>query len=76
MKTKISILLLALAVLFGCQQTQPAASAKIKKGMIKVAILYANGEGKPLIWIIMPPNTCPWQQVYLEALESLSIDKG
>ena len=46
MKAKISFLLLVLALLFSCQQTQSGETNKIKKGMIKVAILYPNGEGK------------------------------
>ena len=46
MKTKIGFVLLALALLFGCQQTQTGETNRIKKGMIKVAILYPNGEGK------------------------------
>ena len=59
MKTKISLLLLALALLFGCQQTQSGEKNKIKKGMIKVAILYPNGEGKTFA-VIAPAKPKAW----------------
>jgi len=46
MKTKIIVLLLAVLVwLPSCQQTTSDAS-EVKKGMIKVTLLYPNGEGK------------------------------
>jgi uncharacterized protein (TIGR02118 family) len=77
MKTKISFLLLALALLLGCQQTQPAASAKIKKGMIKVAILYANGEGKTFDMDYYSTKHMPLAaKLFGEPLIQMSIDKG
>jgi uncharacterized protein (TIGR02118 family) len=76
MKTKISFLLLALALLMGCQQTQPA-NAKIKKGMIKVAILYANGEGKTFDMNYYSTKHMPLAaSLFGESLVTMSIDKG
>ena len=77
MKTKINFLLLALALLFGCQQTQSADSAKIKKGMIKVAILYANGEGKTFDMDYYSNKHMPMAaSLFGDSLKTMSIDKG
>lgn len=46
MRTKITLLAAFLGLLFGCQQIKTDDSPKIEKGMIHVAILYPNGEGK------------------------------
>jgi uncharacterized protein (TIGR02118 family) len=76
MKTKLSLLLLALALLVGCQQTQPA-SAKIKKGMIKIAILYPNGEGKTFDMDYYSTKHMPLAaSLFGESLVTMSIDKG
>jgi uncharacterized protein (TIGR02118 family) len=46
MKSKVSFLLVALILLFGFRTHRERDEPTIKKGMIKVAILYPNGEGK------------------------------
>jgi uncharacterized protein (TIGR02118 family) len=46
MKTRIGLLLFVLAFLISCQQNKSAEAPAIKKGMIKVTILYPNGDGK------------------------------
>jgi uncharacterized protein (TIGR02118 family) len=46
MKTKLAFLLLIFTTLLSCQQPKADDTPKIKKGMIKMAILYPNGEGK------------------------------
>ena len=47
MKFQIIILILgAIALLTSCQQTTSIDTSKIKKGMIKVTILYTNSDGK------------------------------
>jgi uncharacterized protein (TIGR02118 family) len=77
MKTKISFLLLALALLIGCQQTPPANSAKIKRGMIKVAILYPNAEGKTFDMDYYSTKHMPLAaSLFGDALIQMSIDKG
>ena len=76
MKTKLPILLFALAVLFSCQQPQPVES-KIKKGMIKVAILYPNGEDKTFDMEYYSTKHMPLAaSLFGESLVTMSIDKG
>jgi uncharacterized protein (TIGR02118 family) len=77
MKTKISFLLLALSVLFSCQQTESVSSNKVKKGMIKVAVLYPNGDGKTFDMDYYSTRHMPLAaSLFGESLVSLSIDKG
>ena len=77
MKTKISFPLLALAFLFSCQQIQTAETNKIKKGMIKVAILYPNGEGKTFDMDYYSTKHMPLAaKLFGDSLVTMSIDKG
>jgi uncharacterized protein (TIGR02118 family) len=76
MKTKLSFLLLALTLLVGCQQTQ-SGNAKIKKGMIKITILYPNGEGKTFDMDYYATKHMPLAaSLFGESLVTMSIDKG
>lgn len=75
MKTKLSILLFALTLLFSCQQ--PVDNNKIKKGMIKVAILYPNGEDKTFDMEYYSTRHMPLAaSLFGESLVAMSIDKG
>ena len=77
MKTKITTLLFALWVLFGCQQNTSTNSSKIKKGMIKVAILYPNGEGKTFDMDYYSNKHMPLAaSLFGDSLKAMSIDKG
>ena len=79
MKTKISFLLVVLGLLFGCQQNEPAHShsPKIKKGMIKVAIFYPNGEGKTFDMDYYSNKHMPMAvSLFGDSLKAMSIDKG
>ncbi|NML39953.1 EthD family reductase [Chitinophaga sp. G-6-1-13] len=89
MKVKFNLLLLCLGVFFSCQQSKPAdsqkpeespkavESPKIKKGMIKVTILYPNGEGKTFDMNYYEHNHMPMvASMFGDALKFLSIDKG
>jgi uncharacterized protein (TIGR02118 family) len=77
MKTKISFLLLALGLLFGCQQNNLTDNPKIKKGMIKVAILYPNGEGKTFDMDYYSNKHMPMAaSLFGDSLKAMSIDKG
>ncbi len=77
MKTKISFLLLALGLLLGCQQNNLTDNSKIKKGMIKVAILYPNGEGKTFDMDYYSNKHMPMAaSLFGDSLKAMSIDKG
>jgi uncharacterized protein (TIGR02118 family) len=80
MKAKISILFVALVFLISCEPkaTESAASdSKIKKGMIKVAILYPNGEGKTFDMDYYSTKHMPLAaSLFGSSLKAMSIDKG
>jgi len=77
MKTKISFLLIVIALLFGCQQNKSTGSTKIKKGMIKVAIFYPNGEGKTFDMDYYSTKHMPMAaSLFGDSLKAMSIDKG
>ncbi len=78
MKTKIIILMVgAIAVLTACQQTTSTDTSKIKKGMIKVTILYPNGDGKTFDMDYYSNKHMPMVASLLgDSLKLLAIDKG
>ena len=77
MKTKFSFLLLVLGLFFGCQQKESTHNPKIKKGMIKVAILYPNGEGKTFDMDYYASKHMPLAaSLFGDSLKAMSIDKG
>ena len=74
MKTKISILFIVLG-LFACQQNKP--TSVIKKGMIKVTVLYPNGEGKTFDMDYYTNKHVPMvQSLFGDSLKAVAIDKG
>jgi uncharacterized protein (TIGR02118 family) len=77
MKTQITCLLVILGLLLGCEQNKPADGTKIKKGMIKVAIFYPNGEGKTFDMDYYSTKHMPMAaSLFGESLKAMSIDKG
>ncbi|WP_340202538.1 EthD family reductase [Ascidiimonas sp. W6] len=77
MKTKLSALLITFCVLVSCQQQTPSDPTKIKKGMIKVAIFYPNGEGKTFNMDYYANKHMPMAaRLFGDALKAMSIDKG
>jgi uncharacterized protein (TIGR02118 family) len=77
MKAKISILFVILPLLLGYQQNKSADCTKIKKGMIKVAILYPNGEGKTFDMDYYANKHMPMAaDLFGNSLKAMSIDKG
>ena len=77
MKTKISVLLVVLGILFGCHQNISSDNSKIKKGMIKVAIFYPNGEGKTFDMDYYSNKHMPMAaSLFGDSLKAMSIDKG
>ena len=78
MKTKITFLILgAIVALTGCQQITSSDTSKIKKGMIKVAILYPNGDGKTFDMDYYSNKHMPMvASLFGDSLKLLAIDKG
>ena len=77
MKTKISILLLVLGLFVACQQKIVSNNSKIKKGMIKMAIFYPNGEGKTFDMAYYSTTHMPMVASLLgDSLKAMAIDKG
>lgn len=77
MKTKIILLFFVFGLSFNCLQAQSTASFQPKKGMIKVTILYPNGEGKTFDMDYYTKKHMPMiATMFGSALKSLSIDKG
>ena len=80
MNTKIILtagLLVLIGLLFGFQQKTPTEKAKIKKGMIKVTILYPNSEGKKFDMDYYSNKHMPMIASLLgDSLKLFEIDKG
>lgn len=80
MNTKIiSIagLVLLFGLLLGFQQETPAEYTQIKKGMIKVTILYPNGDGKKFDMDYYSNKHMPMIASLLgDSLKLFAIDKG
>lgn len=76
MKTKLVILLLITAtVLTGWQQKTETSSDK--KGMVKVTILYPNGDGKTFDMDYYSNKHMPMlQTLFGDTLKHIAIDKG
>lgn len=77
MKTKISLVLVVLGLLFGFRQHESTDNPKIKKGMIKVALLYPNGEGKTFNMDYYSNKHMPMAaRLFGDSLKAMAIDKG
>jgi uncharacterized protein (TIGR02118 family) len=77
MKTKITMLLVILGLLSGFLQHESADNSKIKKGMIKVAILYPNGQGKTFDMDYYSTKHMPMAaSLFGDSLKAMAIDKG
>src|SRR5687768_9722623 len=77
MKTKIGILVVVLALLFGFREHGSTGDPKIKKGMIKVAIFYPNGEGKTFDMDYYSNKHMPMAALLFgDSLKAMAIDKG
>lgn len=78
MKTKIVLLILGtITFLTSCQQTASTDTSKSRKGMIKVTILYPNGDGKTFDMDYYSNKHIPLVASLLgDSLKLLAIDKG
>lgn len=75
MKNKLTIVLLALVL--GCQQNKSINNSIIKKGMIKVTVLYPNGEGKKFNMDYYANKHFPLlKRLFGDAMKTTAIDKG
>lgn len=76
MKTNITILFLGVFLALGCVSTR-AQKRKVTPGMIKVTILYPNGDGKTFDMEYYSTKHMPLIDSLLgDALKFYSIDKG
>ncbi len=73
----ILITLATFSVLLSCQQATSTNTSEIKKGMIKVTILYPNGDGKTFDMDYYSNKHMPMvANVLGESLKVFKIDKG
>lgn len=78
MRIKIILLVLgAIALFTRCQQTASSDTSTIKKGMIKVTILYPNGDGKTFDMDYYSNKHMPMiASLFGDSLKLYAIDKG
>lgn len=77
MRTKIGLLIMVLTLAFGCQQNKSTNSPMNKKGMIKVTILYPNGEGKTFDMDYYSKTHMPLMQaLFGKDMKGYAFDKG
>lgn len=77
MKIKIIGLILGAVFILTAFQRNTSADAKTKKGMIKVTILYPNGEGKTFDMDYYSKKHMPMLKTLMgDSLKLLEIDKG
>lgn len=76
MKLKICLLLMATALILSFTQDKTATPV-VKKGMIKVTVLYPNGEGIHFDMDYYAKSHIPMvQRLFGKAMKGASIDKG
>lgn len=77
MKANFIILVVVSALLLGCQQNESTSGTRIKKGMIKMAILYPGGEGKTFDMDYYSTKHMPMAvSLFGDSLVAMSIDQG
>ena len=77
MSNKIILILGIIALLVGCQQAKSTEEPKVKKGMVKVSILYPNGEGKTFDMDYYTQKHMPMMaNIFGDSLKLLTIEKG
>lgn len=78
MKKEIIFLIFSLALFFtSCEQANSSDVFQAKKGMVKVTILYPNGEGKTFDMDYYSNKHMPMlKSLFGKSLKKLEIDKG
>jgi len=75
MKTKTILMILFFGLSLSCLQAQTKDAPKAKKGMIKVTVLYPNGEGKTFDMDYYTKKHMPLMAKFF-SLKLYAIDKG
>ncbi|MDB4293520.1 EthD family reductase [Maribacter sp.] len=76
MKSRISIFLIALVVLASCQPNKVIDTPEIKKGMIKMAVLYPNAPGNTFDMEYYTNTHMPMTADLLgESLKGMTVEK-
>jgi len=78
MKSKILFLIIGVSFfLTACDQAVPSDKTQSKKGLVKISILYPNGEGKTFDMDYYSSHHMPMlKNLFGESLKTLEIDKG
>jgi len=77
MKSKFYLLPVVFSIFIVCMATVSTSSFNIKPGMIKVVILYPNGEGKNFNMDYYSSKHMPMAaKLFGDSLKAMSIDKG
>jgi len=77
MKTRITLVIVSAITFLSFQPNAPENTSKIKKGMVKVTILYPNGDGKTFDMDYYSEKHMPMVANLLgDSLKLLAIDKG
>lgn len=77
MKTKFGLLIVSIALLLCCQLSASAQAPAVKKGMIRVAILYPNAEGSTFNMEYYATKHIPLiKKLFGDTMKGAAIDKG
>jgi uncharacterized protein (TIGR02118 family) len=77
MTARTGLQIMFLTLVLGCQQNKSVNNPVIKKGMIKVTILYPNGEGKKFDMDYYTNKHFPLlKKLFGDAMKTTGIDKG
>jgi uncharacterized protein (TIGR02118 family) len=77
MKSKIVLLFAILIVANGCATNKISNSQVNQKGLIKLTLLYPNGEGKTFDWDYYTNKHYPLLKKYFgDSMKSFELDKG
>ncbi|NAS12171.1 EthD family reductase [Poritiphilus flavus] len=77
MKAKFVLLIIGVAILLASWQTSTGDAPKAKKGMVKIAIMYPNEEGKTFNMDYYSEKHMPMcARLFGDSLQLMEIDKG
>jgi len=77
MKSKIILLFIILIVANGCARSKISSNPLNQNGIIKLTLLYPNGEGKTFDWDYYTNKHYPLLKKYFgSSMKSFALDKG